>query len=64
MDTKPWWQSKTVWMNMAIATVGALAETVPAVRDYLPQGWYGIYMVAVALVNVWLRTISTATLTK
>lgn len=56
---KPWYKSKTIWLNLAMGTVGALAETMPAVKELIP-GWYALYAIAVALVNVWLRVISTA----
>lgn len=53
MDTKPWYKSKTMWLN--IAAVVAAAPFIPEVAAIIPDSWVRPVAAAVALINLALR---------
>ena len=55
MNPKPWWQSKTIWINglTAVLTIGA------QLADVLPPAWSAKILSGLAVVNVILRAITT-----
>ena len=57
---KKWYKSKTVWANVAIA---ALAGGAPDALSALPVGPEG-QMLAIALLNVLLRGVTKAPISK
>ena len=54
-NSKPWWQSKTIWVNVltAVGTIGA------QLADALPPEWATKILSALAVVNLVLRVITT-----
>jgi hypothetical protein len=59
MGTKPWWESKTVWINSL--TLIVLLLTTLADLD-IPADWEKAVLGIVALLNVLLRFITSQTL--
>ena len=57
-DTKPWWQSRTVWVNI-VATLFALLGALNALPTGLSQEQVVTAVMAiVAIVNVVLRLVT------
>ena len=57
---KPWWQSKTIWVNV-LTTIGTVGATL---TDALPAAWGAKIVAALGLVNVVLRAITSESVTK
>jgi hypothetical protein len=57
-NTKPWWTSKTIWIN-AVALIGSIA--VPTGLD--PGRWAEISTVVLSIVNLFLRFGTTQEIT-
>ena len=59
--SKPWWKSKTIWFN-ALATIASgvdvLAQNLPVLQGVLPPGTGSALAVAVPVVNVVLRSVT------
>lgn len=55
---KNWWESKTIWANVAIA-VAAVAQFLPELRDVIPAHVYPVVLFIVAVVNMTLRGVTT-----
>lgn len=51
-DKKPWWQSKTIWVNAALAAGATVWQHVAGTLD--PE----IAAAAVAVINILLRTVT------
>jgi len=61
---KKWYESKTVWLNLAsvIATlVGAVVQVLPSLQGILDIKTYLIVGAVVGVVNIVLRTYFTST---
>jgi hypothetical protein len=56
---KPWWKSKTLWVNITIAVLVSLEATTGLLQPYLPEHWYVVVAVGLPIVNVVLRVITT-----
>lgn len=61
---KSWIRSKTIVFNAAIALLTVLASETDTLKLLLSNRHYASLMLAIALVNVLLRTQSTTALTK
>jgi hypothetical protein len=55
---KKWWQSKTLWLNVAVAAGAALEMNLGLVQGMLKPHHYLAALVAVNAVNVALRFIT------
>lgn len=55
---KHWWQSKTIWFNVAIAVGVAVDANMGLLRDQLSPGVYVALASGIAGVNVLLRMIT------
>ena len=55
--SKPWWQSKTVWLNIiaAIVSIGSALNTV------VPQSWLPVIGLVVGIANIVLRFFTSGT---
>lgn len=62
--TKLWWKSKTLWFNAITACLVSLEATTDYIKPYLPDHWYVAVIIALPMINILLRLISTATLIK
>lgn len=56
---KPWWKSKTLWVNITIAVLTTLEATTGLLQPYLPEHWYVAVAVGLPIINVVLRVITT-----
>lgn len=56
---KPWWKSKTLWVNITIAVLASLEATTGLLQPYLPEHWYVVVAVGLPIINVVLRVITT-----
>lgn len=61
-DSKPWYLSKTVWLNAAVFAV-AVIELLSQ-QPFIPQSWLPMLGSAVAVANLYLRTTTDTKLTK
>lgn len=62
-DEKPWWQSKTLWINAIAAGLCALEANTGMLQPHLPVNLYHAIAVALPVVNAVLRIITTHALT-
>lgn len=56
---KPWWKSKTLWVNIVVAVLATLEAATGLLQPYLPAHWYVAVAVGLPVVNVILRVITT-----
>ena len=61
-QSKVWWTSKTLWVN--IATVFVAAMLLPEVRDVLPDGIERVGLAIVGVLNILLRLLTTTAVTR
>ncbi len=62
-DPKPFYQSKTIWFNAIAGVFGFLAANVPAIAALVPQPAGAVIGVAVPLINIVLRSITSQPIT-
>lgn len=56
---KPWWKSRTIWVNAGMAALTALEGVTGWLQPYLPVNFYVAMAVALPIVNGVLRAITT-----
>lgn len=61
---KPWWQSKTLWVNSVAAGLAALEAGTGMLQPFMPANFYAMVAVGLPVVNAVLRVITTQGLTK
>lgn len=61
---KPWYTSKTLWLNATMAACATLEASTGMLQPHLPFNLYFAITVALPAANAMLRFISTAELTK
>lgn len=61
---KPWYTSKTLWVNLIVGVLASLEATTGLLRPYLPEHWYVAVAVGLPVINVMLRVVTTQGLTK
>jgi hypothetical protein len=59
MDRKQWWQSKTVWFNLAAAFLTLLEASLGVLRPVVGESGYGYLVFLIALGNLILRFTTT-----
>lgn len=59
MDAKPWWKSKTLWVNIVVGGLASLELSMGLLQPLLPEGWYVAVAVGLPIVNVALRLVTT-----
>lgn len=57
---KPWWQSKTLWLNLISAALLALEAQFGLLQPYLPGNVYAWFAVGLTVVNAVLRAVTAA----
>lgn len=65
-DTKPWWQSRTVWFNVLTALLlllDAFASSLGLLQPLLPPAAWPWVACTVTVINLWLRAITRSGLT-
>lgn len=55
---KPWWQSRTLWLNAVAAGLVALEASTGLLQPLLPVNLYTAVAVALPVVNAMLRTVT------
>ena len=56
---KPWYFSKTLWINAIIAGLIALEAVSGTLQPHLPVNVYMVFSVALPIINAVLRVITT-----
>ena len=59
INTKPFIKSKTLWFNLALVAFTVLSEHVQLLSAYLSGGGFLVVMIVVAVINAYLRTLTT-----
>ncbi len=63
-EKKPWWQSRTLWLNAVVACLIALEMSFPLLQPLLPGNVYAWFGVVLAVGNSMLRIVTTQGLSK
>jgi len=61
---KPWWQSKTLWVNAIVAALAAFEAGTGLLQPFVPTNLYTLIAVGLPVINALLRVITTQGLTK
>jgi hypothetical protein len=56
---KPWWCSKTIWLNVLVATFLLAEANIGVLQGLLPDWLQRALVFGLPIVNVWLRVITT-----
>ncbi len=56
---KPWYTSKTLWVNAVVAALAALEAGTGMLQPFLPANFYAIVAVGLPVVNAVLRIVTT-----
>lgn len=62
LTPKPWWQSKTVWLNLISALLLALELKFDLLQPLVPGNVYAWMSVAITVANGILRVVTAAPL--
>jgi hypothetical protein len=62
-EEKPWWASKTLLFNMLVGGMLALEMNMPSLQGFVDPEMYAYLLLAVNIVNVLLRIVTSAPLT-
>lgn len=62
--SKPWWKSKTLWVNSIVAGLVALEDNTNLLQPFLPVHFYTAVAVGLPVVNAVLRIVTTQGLSK
>ncbi len=57
--TKPWWTSKTLWVNAAFAALLAIEAKLALLQPLLPVNFYALVATVLPAVNAVLRIVTT-----
>lgn len=55
---KPWWESKTIWLNIAVGVVAVVDSSTDVLQSVLPPDVMGSVLAVTAVVNVVLRAVT------
>lgn len=58
VSAKPWWQSKTLWLNLIAAVLIALEAQFSVLQPLLPGNVYAWFSVVLTMANAALRVIT------
>ena len=61
MDSKAWWKSKTMWLNVAVVAAGIADQLITG--GLIPPAWIPSILSAIGIANVVLLSITTQPLT-
>lgn len=56
--SKPWWESKTIWLNLAVGVVAVVDASTDVLHSVLPPDVMGGVLAATAVINVVLRAVT------
>ena len=57
---KNWYQSKTMWLNIVVASTGAAVMYLPMLESMLPDNAFAILLFTSNAINMVLRKVTTA----
>ncbi len=57
--TKPWWQSRTLWVNAVVLALAAAEAQLKILQNVLPGGLFAWLAFGLPVVNAALRLITT-----
>jgi hypothetical protein len=60
VNAKPWWKSKTLWLNLIAAALIALEAEFSLLQPLLPGNVYAYFAVVLPVANALLRVITVA----
>lgn len=60
MDNKPWYESKTIWINAIAAFLAALEGTIGGLQPVLGEHAMAIIATFLPAINIALRTVTSA----
>lgn len=63
-EKKPWYKSKTIWFNIAVASLAALEASASMIQPFLQGNVYGYGLLLLTVGNAGLRIITSQALTK
>lgn len=63
VTAKPWWQSKTLWLNLVAAVLIALEAKFSLLQPYLPGNVYAWFAVFLPVANAVLRVVTSVPVT-
>ena len=55
---KPWWESKTIWLNIVVGTIGVVEASSDVLKGIVPPEVMGGILVGAAMLNVVLRSVT------
>lgn len=61
-ESKPWWASRTLWVNGLVLMLAAAETQLNFLRDVLPGGLFAWVAFGLPVVNAILRFVTTAAL--
>jgi len=64
MIRKAWWKSRTLWINALVLLLVTVEQQLGVLRELLPVNLYALAAVALPVVNMLLRVITTMPLGK
>lgn len=59
---KPWWRSRTLWVNALVAGLVALEVRFELLQPLLPVNVYALVATVLPVINVVLRTVTNSAL--
>jgi hypothetical protein len=60
---KPWYTSRTFWLNLTVLGIGAAADNVAQLNGLLPVSIFKIVSFGLPVLNIGMRFITTQALT-
>ena len=57
-EKKPWWKSRTLWWNVAMAMLTALEANFGYLQKFLPVSFYTLMACWLPIMNAGLRIIT------
>lgn len=62
-EKKPWYQSKIIWFNVAVAALATLELSASMIQPYVAGNVYGYGLLLLTVGNAALRIITTQAIT-
>lgn len=62
MSPKPWYKSRTLWVNSFAAVLVAVEASMQLIQPHIPVNFYAVVAVVLPVVNAALRVITTSPL--
>ena len=56
--SKPWWQSRTIWLNVGVALFAAAEAQLHWLQSLLPVNVYAVIAFGLPVINMALRAVT------